>query len=103
MKPVDLNHGLEPRVQRFFAAVSDSLNRKSSKLDEEYPILELIARQHPPAWLLLADLIEEAGADHTGERKRAVLNRYLETGPVNDEQPETCELIARIYRRSRDW
>lgn len=103
MQPVDLKHGLEPRVLRFFAAVSDSLNRKSTKLDDEYPILELIARQYPPAWLLLAHLIEEAGADHTGERTLEVLNRYLETGPANDEQRKTWELTARMYRRRGDW
>ncbi len=103
MQPVDLKHGLAPRVKRFFAAVSDSLTRKTSEFEEEYPILELIARQHPPAWLLLAHLIEEAGADQSGERTLEVLNRYLETGPVDDEQRKTWELIARIYRRRGDW
>jgi hypothetical protein len=103
MQLVDLKHGLEPRVHRFFGAVSDSINRKRTTLDQEYPILELIARHYAPAWLLIAHLLEEAGTDPTGERTLEVLSRYLESGPSPDEKRKTHEMMARVYRRRKDW
>lgn len=103
MQPVDVKHGLEPRVARFFAAISDELNRGRIVLDKEYPVLELIARKYPPAWLMLAHLIEEAGIDDTGDRTLEVLGQYLEAGPSSEEQQKTLEIVAQIYRRRKDW
>jgi len=86
MQLPDLKWGVEPRMQRFFAALSDDLARKKLKLPDELPILELLARHYPPAWLMIADLWRESADAGAAEQAIEALTRYLEASEPNVHQ-----------------
>ncbi len=103
MQPPDLKRGLEPRIQRFFASLSEDLALKKIQLSAEMPILELIARHHPSAWLMIADLWREStDAKATGHTLDA-LTRFLETGAPSTHQKVAWERIAIIHRQQGNW
>ncbi|HEX4773427.1 MAG TPA: NB-ARC domain-containing protein [Bryobacteraceae bacterium] len=103
MQPGDLKRGLEPRIKRLFGVISEELQKRTTTLSNEIPILEMIARQYAPTWLLIVELIEESGGDRTGDEVLNVLTRYLESGPSAQEQQKTWERISQVHRRRRDW
>ena len=49
----DIRHGIAPRVEKLFRYVANRISQGKEKLDDHLPMLEFIARKHPPAWLLL--------------------------------------------------
>jgi hypothetical protein len=64
------------------------------------PVLEFIARSHPPAWILLADLLQETDGDlrQAGEYVR----RFLECDPNGPQSREAWQRLAYLYRLSGD-
>jgi len=103
MQPPDLKWGLEPRIQRFFASVSEDLAQNRIKLAEEMPVLELIARHHPPAWLMIADLWRESTNSSAPVQIVEALTRYLETSRPGVHQRVAWERMALIHRKQGDW
>jgi hypothetical protein len=104
MQPPDVKHGLAPRIQRLFAALSDDLGKGKLKLSTEVQILEPIARQYPPAWLLLSQLWAESQQDYGSEKTKDALMRYLEmTPPTAGGQMEAWQTLAELSRKERDW
>lgn len=100
----DVNHGLAPRVHRFFASLSSDLEKGRFKLDDETPTLELIARQYPPAWMLISQLWEESGKDIGSAKAKAALMRYLESAPSTaGDQKAAWQRVADLSRREKDW
>jgi hypothetical protein len=100
----DVNHGLAPRIHRFFASLSGDLEKGRLKLDEEAPTLDLIARQYPPAWLLISKLWVESGKDSGSANTRAAVMRYLELTPPNaPDQKAAWQTVAEISRSQKDW
>jgi tetratricopeptide (TPR) repeat protein len=103
MQPPDLKWGLEPRIQRFFASLSEDLAQSKIKLSEEMPVLELIARHYPPAWLMIADLWRESTDAGAAPQTIEALTRYLETSMPGVPQRVAWERIAVIHRQQGNW
>lgn len=96
MQPSDLQRGIEPRIHRFFGALSEELGRGKLDLTAEKPLLELIARSYPPAWLMIADLWRESGHLNALNEVKSALQRYIEMTPPTGEQRIAWESIAAI-------
>lgn len=103
MQPTDLKRGLAPRIQSFFAALSEDLAQKRITLAEELPVLELVARHYAPAWLMIADLWRESADPEAPTRMIEALTRYLETSTPGIDQRAAWDRIALIYRQQGDW
>lgn len=103
MQPSDVQHGFEPRIDRFFGSLSEDLAKGKRKLNEEMPVLELIARSHPSAWLMIADLWGESSEPTASTQVKAVLTRYIEMSPATSDQRAAWERIALIERQQSNW
>lgn len=103
MQPSDLQHGIEPRIHRFFGSLSEDLGRAKLELVPEKPVLELIARGYPPAWLMIADLWRESGHPNAPSEVKSALERYIEMAPPSGEQRMAWESIAAIERQQNNW
>jgi hypothetical protein len=102
VQPPDVKSGLEPRLQRLFASLSEDLARNKINLPEEMPVLELIARYFPPTWLMIADLWRESNDPNASNQMLEALTRYLETGKPGVHQKMAWERIALICRQQGD-
>jgi hypothetical protein len=103
MQPPDLKRGLEPRIQRFFASLSEDLAQKKIQLAVEMPVLELIARHHAAAWLMIADLWRESTDAKATVQTLDALTRFLEAGAPGPHQRIAWERIAIIHRHQSNW
>jgi hypothetical protein len=103
VQPPDVKLGLEPRIRRLFASLSEDLATGRIKLPDEMPVLELIARQYPPTWLMIADLWEESVDLDAPAQIIDALTRYLETDTPGVHERTAWERIALIYRKRGDW
>jgi hypothetical protein len=104
VQPPDVKHGLEPRIRRLFAAISDDLGKGRLQLSKEASLLEAIARQYPPAWLLLSQLWAESRQDTGSVQTKNALMRYLEmTPPTAGGQMMVWQKLAEFCRKERDW
>ncbi len=99
----EVRSGLEPRVTRFFSTISEDVSQSKTKLKDDMPVLELIARQYPPAWLKIADLWRESNPADGGEQALEALTRFLESRPSTTEAKVIWEKIAIIRRQRNDW
>lgn len=102
-QPSDVKAGFQSRVQRFFASLSEDLAHSRLKLADEMPVLELIARYHPPTWLMIADLWRESPDASAGIRVIESLTRYVEATPPTLHQKLAWERMANIHRQQRNW
>jgi tetratricopeptide (TPR) repeat protein len=103
MQPSDVQYGIEPRIHRLFRSLSDELGKRKLDLAAEKPVLELIARSYPPAWLMIADLWRESGHTDALSEVKSALSRYMETAPPTDEQRAAWERVAAIERQRNNW
>jgi hypothetical protein len=103
MKPTDVLQGIEPRIHRLFSSLSEDLANKKLDLTAEMPTLELIARSHPAAWLMIADLWRESGQTAFLGQVKAALTRYLEMTPATGDQRTAWEMIAAIEKQQNNW
>ena len=103
MQPPDLKWGLEPRIRRFFSALSEELAQDKLKLTEEMAVLELIARDYSPAWLMIADLWRESARPEAPEQASEALTRYLEANSPGIYQRVAWERIGTIKRQQGNW
>lgn len=91
----DVAKGLGPRLGRLVRALSEKAQADPEVLRVNQPVLEHIARQYSPAWLLLADLYEEQQtAEWYGQAAEAV-RHYLE------ERPEDVGAWSRLVWLAR--
>jgi len=96
------DQGLLPRINRLFRTIAKEISQDPSKLEEHVPMLELIARNYPPAWKILASLYEETNAPDRIESAKHSLRRYLETSPNLGEVIDTWQRIAGLCQQDRD-
>ena len=99
----DVKMGLEPRIRRLFASLSEDLARNRIKILEEMPVLELIARQYAPTWLMIADLWRESTDLSAPTQVIEALTRYLEASTPGIHQRVAWDRIALIHRQQGDW
>lgn len=97
-----LKAGIRPRVEAFFKKTARSIAAGKANLDEVRPILEFLARGHPPAWLLLSELEQEAGG-HTGiDAAAEYVRRFLESKPSFAEAGAAWQRLVFLYRATGD-
>ncbi|MCB9436898.1 MAG: hypothetical protein H6673_07885 [Anaerolineales bacterium] len=94
-KPVDIQQGIAPRVKRLFQTIASKVYQANSNLEEYIPILELIARKYPPAWLLLSELYEE---QEEREKVKDSLLSYLEFSTDGTQKRDVWRKLAYLYR-----
>jgi len=71
-------------------------------LEKIIPPLEFIARSYPPAWQMLAKLVDEADADSSVSRATEYLRRYLQTQPADEAATEAWQRLVDLYKKSND-
>jgi hypothetical protein len=97
--PRDTSSGIEPRVHRMVKAIAVRI-ADGHPMSEEVAVVELIAARFSPAWLLLADLMEELPDRETGlARSSECLRRYLEQDP---QDAPTWRRLADVCGRQKD-
>jgi hypothetical protein len=98
----DLVHGIGPRIARVFRHVDSKVRDKPEQLNYYLPILEFIAQQYLPAWLLIATLWEGSDRLDRLERAKNALSRYLERAS-GEEGRFAWERLADLSARTEDW
>jgi hypothetical protein len=98
----DIQHGLSPRVGRVFRYVAGAVSRGEQSLDDHLPVLQFLATNYPPAWLLLASLYEELGGVHGLARAQESLRSFLEVARTDQDRLRGWELLARLCRHTGD-
>jgi len=103
MQTSDLQHGIEPRIRRFFRSLSEDLADGKIDLMAEMPVLELVARTFPPAWLMIADLCSESAHPNALNVAKSALTRYVEMTTPSSGRRIAWERIAAIERQENNW
>ncbi len=98
----DIRHGFGPRIQRLFKYISDLVSKKATELDKHLPMLELIARNYTPAWLLIATLYEERPIRDFNKAKNAIRTFLEKPSSIND-QLDAWKRLANLCRITVDW
>ncbi|UDG95321.2 tetratricopeptide repeat protein [Rhodococcus opacus] len=92
--PTDVSRGLLPRIRKFAAFIAKSGN--AADVEQGLAVLEFIANDYSPAWLILAELYQEF---NDVDKSVLCLNRYLQENP--DDRSAWSEL-ARLHRHRVD-
>ena len=98
-QPGDAATGVAPRITRFFRDVARLVSESPDKLEAYIPMLEMLARQQSPAWLLLSELYEDQGNRYLPSAIEAT-RRFLEKEPG---RPEGWKRLAELSRRNDDY
>ena len=99
-QPCDIKHGIEPRIKKLFNHVAKKAARTRDELRNYLPVLEFIARNHPPAWLSLASLHEELNEP---DRAKQDIGRFLETWPDDARGKPAWDKLASLCQKTQDW
>jgi tetratricopeptide (TPR) repeat protein len=100
IQPADTRHGIEPRIQRVFDQVARKVSRNRQELEDYLPVLEFIARGHPPAWLSLASLHEEL---NDLDKAKQAITSFLEMSPAEAQRTRAWDRLANLCQKARDW
>ena len=100
--PGALKEGIAPRIETFFKRAARKIAEGSTSLEQLRPVLEFMSRGHPPAWLLLSSLEQEAGGENSVETAAAYVRRYLEHRPEGTEAPLAWRQLISLYLRSNN-
>src|SRR5262249_36125281 len=100
----DLQQGVGPRIDYLFRTVETQVALGQTTLEAHLPMLEYVARHHPPAWLRLADLHEGLDRERGLERATEAVRRYLELAELVGEEvnPAGWARLANLCRRGSD-
>ncbi len=99
----DAQYGIAPRIERLFINLAAKVTQEPGLLEEYLPIMEFIARKHPPAWLLLARLLDESDLENRLHRAKDAIERYLEVTPKTKDQLTAWQTRAEYCRQLEDW
>jgi hypothetical protein len=98
----DVVHGIAPRINRLFRFVEQRMNREGGEIRNYLPILEFIAQQYTPGWLLLASLWEASDVVDKYDRAKDALRSYLEKTHAS-EQRVAWERLANLSAKTEDY
>jgi hypothetical protein len=98
-----LSKGVSPRVFKLFKHIANLVTSGKATLQEHLPMLEFIARQFPPGWLLLASLAEEANLSVHADEAKEYLRRYIENTTSKLERETAWQRLAELCQRTQDW
>jgi hypothetical protein len=93
-KPIDIQHGLSPRVERLFRTIAKRVSSGNQQIEMYLPILEFVARKYPPAWVLLANLYED---EEERDKAKDTLLRFLEFSEDPSENRKVWARLANLY------
>lgn len=97
----DMHLGLENRLASFIAGIASRIEHGEPK--ESYaPILEMICRNYPPGWLLLARWHLEQGTQEGFESSKLELRRFLENDATSAGASDAWRLLAHACYRTGD-
>lgn len=99
-READVQKGLAPRLNRLVRSLAEKAQSDPSVLAANKPVLEHIARQYAPAWLLIADLYEEQQSEQWLKDAAEAVRHYLEEHP-NDVAAWTR--LAWLSRRQESY
>lgn len=91
-----LRHGVRPRIERLFESLARRISLGRIALVDVKPSLEYVARQFPPAWLMLAKLHEEAGGETGLTDAAESVRRFLEVARSGADQKAGWDELARL-------
>jgi hypothetical protein len=97
-----LKEGVRPRIESLFRKVASRIGSGSTDLASMRPVLEFIARNHPPAWLLLADLAQEGDGQAGISQAAEYVRRFLEREPNGPDSREAWQRLTSLYRLTGD-
>lgn len=100
-KASDASLGLSRLVSTFLANMSRRLDQGQS-YSEYRDILEMICRNYPPGWLLLAQWHIEVGSPESLDLAKEALGRYLEEDATSVMAGEAWRLRANLCYRTGD-
>lgn len=93
--------GLAKRVERFVSAIAKRC--ESGESYEKYePIIEMICRNYPQGWLVLARWHLEVGSEDGLKKARSELGRFLENEPDGAEVADAWRMLAFVCHRLGD-
>lgn len=95
----DIQHGVSPRVERFFKNVRERVEDEEEDFSEYVPMLEFIARRYSPAWLLLADLHEKYGEYGSDKQAMRAVRMYLQDPPPDGDVEAAWKRLTRLARQ----
>ena len=97
-----LKVGLGPRIEFFIRKIARKLSEGTGELSELRPMLEFLARRHPPSWLQLAELEQERAEKRWQKNAAEYVRRFLETDPPPAEAQVAWQKLFSLYRIEGD-
>jgi hypothetical protein len=89
----EVHFSLAKRIDYFLGSIARRID-KGDTFDKYAPIVEMIARHFPPAWLSLARLHMEADTPESYEKAKVELSRYLEQDSSSPAAAEAWRSLA---------
>lgn len=93
---------LHSRLERFVQSIATSVDDGVGRFEDYRPILEMIARNHNPTWLLIARFYEEIGDSQNLERAKEAYRRFLENDAQSSEAASTWRQLAYLAYQTGD-
>jgi tetratricopeptide (TPR) repeat protein len=97
----EVHFSLAKRIEYFLGGIARQIE-KGEKFEKYSPIVEMIARHFPPAWLSLARLHMEADTLDSYETAKVALRRYLEEDSTSPEAAEAWHNLANCCFKTGD-
>lgn len=98
----DIQRGIGPKVETLFRNVE----RERNALAKYLPLLEVVARRHPPAWRHMVSLYERSSANAGPSRAKRAVEQYLKLPARPGEEQEREEAwrkLAELRRETGDF
>ncbi len=97
----EVHFSLAKRIDYFLGSIARQIE-KGETFEKYAPIVEMIGRHFPPAWLSLARLHMEADTVEGFEKAKAELRRYLEQDSTSPVAAEAWRSLAHCCFKTND-
>lgn len=87
---------------RLFGRIAVRILDGKSDMETTRPVLEFVAQNYAPAWMMLADLQDAIGRGTSRKETIGYIRRYLETAPEGDESFDAFLRLGHLYRWEGD-
>jgi hypothetical protein len=93
-----LKDGIRPRMVGFFQRIAKRIAAGTASFHEMRPVLEFVARNYHPAWLLLAEMQREFAGAEGLDASAHYLRCFLEEESSGEEAQAAWQQLITIYR-----
>jgi len=97
----EVHFSLERRIEHFLGNVARKIE-KGESFAKYAPIVEMMGRNFPPAWVSLARLHMEEGTPEGFEKAKTELRRFLEHDSSSSAAAEAWKQLAKCCHRTND-